>query len=369
MAFIGLGMDRSKYWFFLLSTLFYLFRSYLFRANYSCDPLIKVLFMSVGMMLSLLLAFVSKKLNNTQNSYRVMDTGKLTLKILLAIFSLNLLDSIGFFLLNYGSNFKGTFYGIDELHILLQFFIVAVILFFLKKLIMYKHHIFFVLFMVIGLVIILCSNLADRNIEANLNILFQVFSSCLYAVLLVGEKWLMEYKFISPYILVGLEGLFSFITTGIILLLRIFVFKDSSYFEKIENFTQAGFIIQAILFIICSLGYNVFVMLINQSFGATNRVVADFLSYFISLIINSIFNLDDIPPQVIAILFFGYLFVSVGTVGFNEIIIFFFYGLEENTYMFIKNRSDNTEKVTQGDLGGRKSCIYMEMKDEERDSL
>ena len=70
-----------------------------------------------------------------------------------------------------------------------------------------------------------------------------------------------------------------------------------------------------------------------------------------------------------AILFFGYLFVSVGTVGFNEIIIFFFYGLEENTYMFIKNRSDNTEKVTQADLDGRKSCFYMEMKDEERDSL
>ena len=283
---------------------------------------------------------------------------------------MNLLDSIGFFLLDYGSTFEGTFYGTDELHILLQFFMVAVILFFLKKLIMYKHHIFFVLLMVIGLVIILCSNLANfEKTKVNLNLLFQVFSSCLYAVLLVGDKWLMEYKFISPYILVGLEGLFSFITTGIILLLRMFVFKDSSFSEEKENFTQAGFIIQAILFIIFSLGYNVFVMLINQSFGATNRVVADFLSYFISLIINSIFNLDNIPPQVIAILFFGYLFVSVGTVGFNEIIIFFFYGLEENTYMFIKNRPDNTEKVTQVDLGGRKSSCYMEMKDEERDSL
>ena len=188
--------------------------------------------------------------------------------------------------------------------------------------------------MICGYLFIIFSNFFnDRKVTPYLIAL--MFRAIFYGIIIIIEKWLMEYKFISPYILVGLEGLFSFITTGIILLLRIFVFKDSSYFEKIENFTQAGFIIQAILFIICSLGYNVFVMLINQSFGATNRVVADFLSYFISLIINSIFNLDDIPPQVIAILFFGYLFVSVGTVGFNEIIIFFFYGLEENTYIII----------------------------------
>ena len=373
MAFIGLGIKRSKYWFFLLSTLCYLFRSYLFREEtYLCNSLIKVLFMSIGMMLSLLLAFISKKLSNSQNKYIEMETGKLTIKILLAIFSLNLLDSLGFYLINYGSSLGGNFYGTDELHVLLQFFIVAAILFFLRKLVMHKHHIFFSMFMVVGLIIILCSNFVNENVNVNLNILFQVFSSCLYAILLVGEKWLMEYKFISPYVLVGLEGLFSFIITVIVLLFCTFVVEGSSLYDFSQekgNFTQAGFIFRAILFVIFSLGYNVFVMLINQSFGATNRVVVDFLSYFISLIINSIFKLDSIPSNVIMLLYFGYFFVFIGTVGFNEIIIFFFCGLEENTYQFIKDRSTNTEGLTQATNHEMKTSFRVKEKEEERDSL
>ena len=120
-----------------------------------------------------------------------------------------------------------------------------------------------------------------------------------------------------------------------------FVFDGSSLFDfaqEKEKFTHPIFILNAILFIISSLGYNVFVMLITQNFGATNRVVVDFVSYFFSLIIDSISQVKE-EGNVIMLLFFGYFFVLVGTVGFNEIIIFSCCKLNYNTAIEINKRA------------------------------
>jgi hypothetical protein len=69
--------------------------------------------------------------------------------------------------------------------------------------------------MICGYLFIIFSNFFnDRKVTTYLIAL--MFSAIFYGIIIIIEKWLMEYKFISPYFLMGHMGVIVFFYTIII---------------------------------------------------------------------------------------------------------------------------------------------------------
>ena len=80
--------------------------------------------------------------------------------------------------------------------------------FYFLKLRLKKLHIFLSL-MICGYLFIIFSNFFnDRKVTTYLIAL--MFSAIFYGIIIIIEKWLMEYKFISPYFLMGHMGVIVF---------------------------------------------------------------------------------------------------------------------------------------------------------------
>ena len=316
-----------------------------------CDGLIKLILMSFGMTLSLILEYISVKKQKNLHFQQNSNYDFFNPKLIVATFFLVILDLASCFLINRETNTPEQsqsyfFYGKDELFIMVQFFSVAFFSFLFKKLIMFRHHIFFTCLMILGLISIIISNLPNLNITADLDFISLFVSSILWGVLNVTEKYLMDNKYASPYLVVGYEGFFGFLLSLISFFVKCFVINKSGNQCEISKFKNSGFIIQAIVYVVSSFVYNVLTMLIIQHYAATNRIVCDFFSFTSSVFINEIFNLNDHQlnyKSFYLFLILGHFLVLFGVLGFNEIIILHCCNFEINTIKFITERATKEE--------------------------
>ena len=230
----------------------------------------------------------------------------------------------------------------------------------------YLHHI--VSSVVIGCGFILISiDRFPRIITLNPLLIFLIFTviKFIYSIKQIIDKILIDKKFISPFLLLFLQGCFGFfyclISYGIAQFIRcpsgINYCKEGEIFEKILAFNivfenSNNILFLSILFV-SSIGLNVFLMLTKKYFTPTHRSLSDTLTAFVSWIILIIVpgntewarNAMNIP---------GYLLIFVGCLVFSEIIILHFCKLDRDTKEQITKRAatfveneiiSNVEKV------------------------
>lgn len=205
---------------------------------------------------------------------------------------------------------------------------------------------------VIGLLIILFSfvfngilSIFEKNIEYSITLIIEFFINFLTGIQEVIEKYLMHYKFQSPYKILFLEGLLGVILLlcGIGISLINIGFNPiilSNWF--IDNLKPL------LLFTLFCMGYNCFRILINRDFSPTHRVISD---SFYSFVLHT-FQMLSIKFTFLHIgYFFGYLFVVIGSLIYNEIIILTCCGIDKDTRKKISMRGINEVKSVINDLG------------------
>ena len=100
----------------------------------------------------------------------------------------------------------------------------------------------------------------------------------------------MDFKFLSPYLLITVEGLFGLIVTGVLFPLM----KIISLTESFEDFGVCIELIKqnweykvgVILFCLGVFIYNILRMITNQRCSPAHRIIADCFSSFLSWIIH-----------------------------------------------------------------------------------
>lgn len=352
MALLKFGVNSKKHWFFLLGSITLIFRTNLPK-NDTVDEKLKLLFMGIGMVPALLCELISQKcLSNSKRVKHKSQTWLQYFQMLGIYFIIALLDSSGFaFSINRKSQKDmGSFHGKEHIQYMVQFVVAAILSYIFLNKRLHKHHKFFSVMMALGMVIIVSSNLLAKDNHFQLEMLYLLVDGFAYGIILVLAKWLMEYKFISAYEIVGYDGLFSVIIAVIAILttgIKTNELDDGPFF--IVSF--------AVAFAVLTFGYAIFIFLVVQHFGETHRVVMDLLSFFIMHIINIIRYKDLVNLIEGIVLFVGYFIVLIGVIGYNEILVFSCFDLNYDTAIEIDKRCTEIPAFILSDKGEKKSTF------------
>ena len=114
---------------------------------------------------------------------------------------------------------------------------------------MFKHHFVFTIIVLVGTALVLMSNIFSTN-KMNLNILYVFIDGILYGFVMVIAKWIMHYKFVSPFTRVSIMGGFTIITSFI----SIVIFQE---FQNLKEFFQAVTGIQLFIFYIVFMYFSI----------------------------------------------------------------------------------------------------------------
>ena len=161
----------------------------------------------------------------------------------------------------------------------------------------------------------------------------------------VIEKYLIHFMFQSPYKILFYEGAFGIVLLFFCLLFNTFVFhsKDGLTLSWLWDSSQS-----LLLYCFSCGGYNLFRILINRDFSPTHRVISDsFYSFVIH--ITKMFGYKQLVIQISY--FFGYLFVVIGSLIYNEMIIITCCGIDSDTGNKISIRGIDEYKLVTFDLG------------------
>lgn len=168
----------------------------------------------------------------------------------------------------------------------------------------------------------------------------------------VVDKWLMDKQYISPFLLLGLEGVFSTIIN--ILTMYIFHFipcsslfiicKDRKgktfYFPKFWS-DVVNFPLFIVIFYFSSIGIELFITLTNKHYSPAYRPIFDCFSSFVDLFINTsgrsipLISTKLLPYKIII-----YICIFISTLIYNEIIILKFCKLDRNIKYNIDMRGE-----------------------------
>ena len=163
------------------------------------------------------------------------------------------------------------------------------------------------------------------------------------------EKWLMDTKFISPYRLLFLEGIFCFISDIIIMILFSYIhcfnvfeicdnINNTSLWQGLKNsFIHFTFIL---LFFFGSAGIELFITLTNKYFTPAYRPMFDIILTFISLLKNSGDEISNYPIGIFIIKIILYVLIMIACLIYNEIIILRFCGLDTDIKECIESRGE-----------------------------
>ena len=286
------------------------------------------------------------------------------IKIYLIFLGITMFDIIGFFLILYFSNISGDNGSEIESGMKFTEFLFVIILgYFFFKFKLHRHHYFGLILIFIGIIFMSFKYFIE---SFNTCILLLIVSNCLYSLMEIIEKWLMDIQYISVYKLIFIEGTYGTIIMVIVILISNIV-CDNNIISSIGKLfsTDYTYYIQMLLYILATLGYNVFIDLINKTSGPTHRVVSDTLTSIISLILS--FILRGGSRYVFVILIIGDILIVLGSIIFNEIIIIYICNLEESTKEEIIKREreettmheeDNNLKLIKDNIIPKEDLIF-----------
>ena len=351
---ITFGTNAKNYWYFFGSTLCYILRKFTFYSDkkQEIDTFLSIILMSIGMMLSFFFELVSKKLQSNNETKKKKNKMYInhnppnsisTLNYSLFVLSLALLDGVGMFFVYYTIEPRdqlpkpeNKLIGMEHIHVLIELIIVSTLSYLFLRKLMDKHHWFFSGIMLLALAIILFANIGV-NIQMESQFLFGMICSLFHSIYYIIYKYYLDTKFVSPYFTIGIEGTLILIPS---LIIRIFVDLP----QEITYAHDFLFYINALAFIITSLGYNVFIILLIRDFGPTHRTVTGIFNTVIELVITICLK-DIYQKHSVILMSLGDLLLIIGVFGFNQIIIFNACNLHHDTENEINMRAMKKTQV------------------------
>ena len=245
------------------------------------------------------------------------------------------------------------------------------------KLPVYKHHIFSILIIGICLIAIIASEFYFQIFDIYTSyksliitfiyiILSQILSSSGYSI----EKYLFEYDYMNPFVVLMYEGLFGFFISFLNLI-------DGNYFHdfvKIYNDKDskdfALFIFLLIVFIILSGGKNLFRIVTTKIYSPMVTTLLDYVLNPIYLIYYygalGDFKKEDgkLDVAYFTINIIISLIISFFGCVYNEFIILFCCGLERNTHDQVSKRASSKIDENLTELMKFDESTEMSMNDE-----
>jgi hypothetical protein len=304
---------------------------------------------------------------------KIVEVGNLTKDILIKIGSFALMDYISTAgnLINRETNIYFLDFAVKAL------LIIFTSLFSLKlKFQFHRHHIFGIGIVLFGISMFTFNEILDIFIKTpdseqskNYKKWLPFFICLAITVQLAtagqecSEKYMMQYKYIDPFLMKGLEGIIGTIISSLLFIPYQFItcpkFELNFCYRKgdypIEDFIKAWkFMVQYWEVILCLICYifscflfQLYRILTNHFFSPNHRALADALSglmvaigYFIFQIFN-LFQHKLRPVLFYIISVVSYCFIFFGVLVVLEIIIIKLWNLDMNTFKNIVRRGAN----------------------------
>ena len=218
----------------------------------------------------------------------------------------------------------------------------------------YRHHWLGLIIISFGILIYVIQELFNStNISLNVSwytLIFTILTAYLSeAGIEVFEKYLMDVNFVSPFTVLGLQGV-SGLFINVFLVIFIIIFPDliginltifKVYFSYLINEGKCV-LIMYMLYIVTNMGYNSFRVLTVQHFYPTYLGLSGILSNFFFWIVNIIITASSsqkLNTSTILVQTVAHLIMIIGIVIYLEIIQLNFCKLNEYTATSIASRS------------------------------
>ena len=210
-----------------------------------------------------------------------------------------------------------------------------------------KHQYFSLIIAIIGISLVIIPValiVGNNNILANI---LNLAGAICYSLFLVLIKYITHTYYISPLKMSFIFGLISvgFIFFGF-MIYSLIEFGDLSYFKDSLDFSEVdnkGLIsLYIILCFIFATILQFLTLLVIFYFSPILLMVTDIISPMLTWIVSTIEGERELPGVVLNPI--GYLIVLFSSLIYNEIIIFNFCGLSENTKKFVEIRLNEESK-------------------------
>ena len=235
----------------------------------------------------------------------------------------------------------------------------------------YNHHLVSIGFIGIGFLIIFTDLFVAIELTITQKILVIILFLVIhffYSIKQINDKYLMEHKYISPFLLLFFEGvsgvILTFVTYAIAYLVECKeewnfcttgpVFETfSKDLKDLANNVNVSALLYLLLLLFSSSGLNIFLMLTKNYFSPSHRSVSDTMNAFFAWIVNFFFDWNNNWSFIKVI---GYVFIMIGCCIFNEIILLKFWDLDKDTKGNIEDRSkkEDNEYVEINNLNNKK---------------
>ncbi len=334
------------------------------------NPIIKLLIISLGEFLSILLYIIYLKKNLYRNKKsEIFYSSKKKKFIHFMLFLCSFLKVIGNFdfLYFYSYKIKKREDILDNLDIIFFTLLVCINEHSILKIQTYKHHKLGIFFIIFALIILTLSNyLRIFNQFHTKKFIYVVILSFenqfLLSYLYIIEKKLNYEYFINIFKMSCFEGLF-----GIIIIIFLMLINQVFFIDSILNFNNISLFIKQInnilnilliiTFIILSCLINIFRLKITESTRPSTNSIGHFLSVFFIDIFDSFYKGEQIKIFTYDIIFSS-IFSILGTFIFCEVIILNFCNFDKYTFDKLSKRSEDDTIKTINFLSFNSSSDY-----------
>ena len=316
------------------------------------NPIIKLLLMSLGESLSIILYIIFLKKNSYGNKKSELFYSSRNKKFInFMLFLCSFLKVIGNFdfLYFYSYKIKKREDILDNLDIIFFTLLVCINEHSILKIQTYKHHKLGIFFIIFALIILTLSNyLRIFNQFHTKKFIYVIILSFenqfLLSYLYIIEKKLNYEYFINIFKMSCFEGLF-----GIIIIIFLMIINQVFFIDSILNFNNFSFIKQInnilnflliITFIISSCLINIFRLKITEFTRPSTNSIGHLLSIFFIDIFDSFYKGDKIQIFSYDIIFSS-IFSVLGTFIFCEVIVLNFCNFDKYTFDKLSRRSED----------------------------
>ena len=219
----------------------------------------------------------------------------------------------------------------------------------------YKHHWLGCIIIFIGLILFTCNDFitnwsAIMKIPKSFkDIIITIFLSYIWVAFQeVLEKYLMDVKFVSPFVVIGLEGVVGMITitVGITIYCSInknfgdFFHKYGEYFIRMYTASKMTLVWYSLL-LVGLFSFNTFKVLTNNAYYPTYKGLSDVFVHFFRWVVLILVGSDktNFTFRHYFIKILSYIIMMIGIIIYLEIIQLNFCGFNKNTRKEITNRT------------------------------
>lgn len=265
------------------------------------------------------------------------------------------------------------------LELIIRGLLILFTMFFSMKILKYKyskHHFFGISFIILGIFtysLCECLNISGKkvtDVRAWISYILIIFLVQIVTALQECiEKYMMDYKYISPYFILSVEGVIGFVvqTLSLIIVSNLVYCQNTNYYcyrnpdndYRAEDFIYTSkLIFSNFRVVICIIGliifyffFDLFRIKTNQIFSPTHRSIGDTFGSFLYWIANFFLNAFGLFGEGLGsgvafnlVYIASYLVIIFGVAIFLELVILNCCGLEVNTEFMIKKRAKEEEE-------------------------